>query len=243
MENKEFYNYLSLVYDNMIDFDSALKNRVSLLSNIVGSCKTAADLGCGTGIDSIALNSLGLKVDAFDHSEQMIAHAKLNASKHNAEVMFFTTPLETISFPKKYDLIVSLGNTIANIPEDKIGLVLQNCFRRLNMHGRLVIQILNYNLLNENKHIINETENELYSITRLHEKLGEDFFFHIKIHDKKKKSETVLSTRVYPYNFEQIYEFCKRFMISIKVYGDLKLNNFDKGTSKNLVIIGEKLIL
>src|SRR5210317_1544467 len=100
MENKDFYNSLSSIYDDMIDFDAALKRRTDLLSNITDSYKTEADLGCGTGIDSIALFSLGLTVDAFDLSDQMISHAKLNAQKYNAEISFYNFPLEDIAVKK-----------------------------------------------------------------------------------------------------------------------------------------------
>lgn len=240
MDNKNFYNSLSSIYDEMIDFDAALKRRVNLLSNIVGSHKTAADLGCGTGIDSIALSSLGLEVDAFDHSKKMIAQAELNASKYNADIQFFSSPLENISFSKKYDLIVSLGNTLANLSESKLRATLANCYRQLNENGRLVIQILNYYQVAGNRHIVNETENDFYSVIRYYEKINNDLLFKIRIKDKKGNSETLISTKIYPHKLELFSEICKSLLLNIKIYGDLQLNDFDKSNSKDLVIIGEK---
>jgi len=240
MDNKNFYNSLSSFYDEMIDFDAALKRRTSLLSTIVGSHKTAADLGCGTGIDSIALSILGLEVDAFDQSNEMIAQAELNASKYNAGIKFYSSSLENISSQKKYDLIVSLGNTLANISESKLRTTLEKCYGLLNTNGRLVIQILNYYQVGDDKHIVNEKENEHYSVIRYYEKINEDLFFNIRMKDKKDDSENLLTTKIYPHKVELISDICESVLLKVKVYGDLKLNDFDKSDSKDLVIIGEK---
>jgi ubiquinone/menaquinone biosynthesis C-methylase UbiE len=240
MDNKNFYNSLSSIYDEMIDFDAALKRRTSLLSNIVGPHETAADFGCGTGIDSISLSMLGLKVDAFDQSKEMIAQAEVNASKFNADIQFFSSPLENISPPKKYALIVSLGNTLANLSESKLKLTLDNCNNLLNKNGRLVIQILNYYRVTGERHIVNETENDFYSVSRYYEKINSDLFFKIKIVDKREESEKLLSTKIFPHKFELISEICRDLLFNINIYGDLKLNDFEKSSSKDLVIIGEK---
>jgi trans-aconitate methyltransferase len=240
MDNENFYNSLSSIYDEMIDFDAALKRRVDLLSNIVGSHKTAADMGCGTGIDSISLSKLGLQIDAFDQSDEMITQAKSNASKYNADIHFFSSPLENISSTKKYDLIVSLGNTLANLSESRLRTTLENLYKLLNNNGRLVIQILNYYQVTGDRHIVNETENNFYSVSRYYEKTNDDLFFKIRINDKRENSETLLSTQIYPHKLELISEICKSLSLQIKVFGDLQLNNFEKSSSKDLVIIGEK---
>ena len=110
----------------------------------------------------------------------------------------------------------------------------------MNKNGRLVIQILNYYQVAGEKHIVNETENDFYSVSRYYEKLNDDLFFKIRVKDKTKGSETLLSTKIYPHKVELISEICKSLLFSIKIYGDLQLNDFEKSSSKDLVIIGEK---
>jgi SAM-dependent methyltransferase len=243
MKHKEFYNILANVYDDMIDFDSALKRRIDLLSNIVRDYKTAADLGCGTGIDSIALYKLGLKTHAFDKSNKMINKAKLNASKYNADIQFFTSPLENITSPDTFDLIISLGNTLANLNDTQLRKTLAICSSSLNEGGKIVIQILNYKLVREKIHNINEMENSRYHVKRYYEKSGAELLFKIKIVDKENESEDSIETIVFPHSPKLIKQICNDEGIKINFYGSLNLSRFDINESKDLVIIGGKLSL
>lgn len=243
MDNRTFYNSASTFYDEMIDFDASLQRRINLISNIIGNYKTAADLGCGTGIDAIGLSKNGLRVDAFDQSKEMVERAKANASKHDAEIEFFTSSIEEISFQRKYNLMVSLGNTMSNLSEQDLRSSLKNCFFHLDKGGRLVIQVLNYNLVTDDTHVVNETENDLYKVIRYYERNDDGLLFNIKSFNKKDESETTLTTKIYPHKLEVFKEICTSFLLSMRVYGDLELNDFDESASKDLVIIGEKLVL
>jgi len=63
LPNKIFYDQLASDYDAMISFDKAVENKKANLKNIITSeMKSAADIGCGSGVDSNALASLGLKL-------------------------------------------------------------------------------------------------------------------------------------------------------------------------------------
>ena len=132
--SNSFYNSASVYYDKMIDFDSALHKRKILLSNFVNDkIKTVADVGCGTGVDSISLSLLGLNVTAFEPSPKMINIAKVNSEKHNCKIDFFNFSANEIpkTFYNKYELVVSLGNTLANIPSDKIDKSVSKLFKLL----------------------------------------------------------------------------------------------------------------
>ncbi|MBK7631515.1 MAG: class I SAM-dependent methyltransferase [Ignavibacteriales bacterium] len=112
--NNNFYNSASVYYDKMIDFDSALQKRKILLSNFIDKkIKSVADVGCGTGVDSIALALLGLNVTAYDPSSEMINIAKANSEKHNCKIDFHIFCANKIpkTFYNKFDIVVSLGNT------------------------------------------------------------------------------------------------------------------------------------
>jgi cyclopropane fatty-acyl-phospholipid synthase-like methyltransferase len=224
----------------MIDFDSALKRRIDLLSNIVGDYKTAADFGCGTGIDSIALSKLGLRTDAFDQSEEMIARAKSNASKYNADIKFFSCPLEDITSPNMYDLIVSLGNTMANLNVAQLKKTLGICKTLLNKGGRITIQILNFNLITENIHIINENETSKYKVTRYYEKDGNGLQFKIKIIDKINETEKLIETSIFPHTMNLLIQILNDMNFKVNFFGGLDLRRFEISKSKDLVAVAEK---
>ena len=145
--NNTFYNSASAYYDKMIDFDSALQKRKILLSNFVDEkIKSVADVGCGTGVDSISLSQLGLDVTSFDPSTEMINTARTNSEKYNCKIDFYNFGANEIpkTFYNKFDLVVSLGNTLANIPFGKIAISVVKLFKLLKKDGRVLIQILNY---------------------------------------------------------------------------------------------------
>src|SRR5574342_215201 len=71
--NKNFFDSISYFYDEMIGFGISLKNRIDMYKKILSpGLNIAADFGCGTGLDSIALCKNGFKVTAFDISPGMI---------------------------------------------------------------------------------------------------------------------------------------------------------------------------
>ena len=145
--NKEFFNQLALEYDQMISFDKAVMSKKKALSKFINPrMQFAADLGCGSGVDSIALSSLGLKVTAFDPSSEMIKAAKENARGEGLKINFNNYSIDSIpkSFNDKFDFAISLGNTFANIKKEKFKKSIFRCFDMLKGNGVLLIQILNY---------------------------------------------------------------------------------------------------
>ena len=98
--NKNFFNSVSEFYDEMIVFDKSLINRQNALKKFIKpGMKTAADIGCGTGLDSISLSKLGLKVTSFDISEEMIQHAKSNSGQRNLEIEYVNQSADKIGKP------------------------------------------------------------------------------------------------------------------------------------------------
>ena len=143
--NSQFFDELSDDYDVMINFESALKNKISFIKNFLeNNYNTALDLGCGTGADAIALSKLGLQVDAVDHSSGMLQQAIKNAKKFDTDINFIESGLLAFNpKDKHYDFIVSLGNTIANINLLELRILMSTIFRMLNKGGSALIQIVN----------------------------------------------------------------------------------------------------
>jgi SAM-dependent methyltransferase len=116
---------------------------------ITEEMKTAVDLGCGTGNDSIALSLNGLAVDGFDLSGDMIKTANENASKYGVKINFYNKSIDNIPviFHDKYDFAVSLGNSIANVEKKYLLKSFKKIFDILKPGSLFIIQILNFHAL------------------------------------------------------------------------------------------------
>ncbi|MBN1301888.1 MAG: class I SAM-dependent methyltransferase [Melioribacteraceae bacterium] len=245
MQNKKFFNELSEYYDSMIRFNDSLQKKKELLKNLIGSAKTAADLGCGTGLDSIALAQLGLDVIAFDPSDKMIGKAHLNAADQNAAIGFYDYPIIDIpqSFNEKFDLVISLGNTLANIEPGKIELSLKKTVSLMKPGARLLVQILNYKLIkNSNERIINITGNNDWVYVRFYDIFDDYFNFNVIQFSKQNyKNRFMLSTKIYPYTGEELTGiFGKAKLKEIDIFGSLKMEKYNEHISKDLIITAIK---
>ena len=164
LPNNVFYDELASDYDNMISFEKAVEIKKKLFINFVADeMKSAADIGCGSGVDSISLSSLGLKVTSFDPSSEMLKSAKANADRTKAKIDFHNYSADNIptEFNNNFDLVVSLGNTFANIPPEEFSSSLKRCYQILKPNGHLLIQVLNYEkILAEKQRIVNITAGE-----------------------------------------------------------------------------------
>ncbi len=245
-QNNNFYNSAAVYYDKMIDFDLALQRRKTLLSSFIDKqIKTVADVGCGTGVDSIALAQLGLNVTAFDPSYEMINIAKANSKKRNCKIQFNNFSADKISktFFNKFDLVVSLGNTLANIPFSKIEKSVGRLFRLLNKDGKVLIQILNYEkILKEKERIVNITKKEGNYFIRCYDFGKKDLRFNIlKFSADQTSKKELISTKIFPYKSKEIKEIFKAAgFCEIKLFGSLDQKPFDFKTSNDLILFAKK---
>ena len=242
LPNNTFYDELAADYDEMISFDSAVGKKKTLLKSfVIAEMKSAADIGCGSGVDSIALASLGLKVTAFDPSTEMLKVAKANTDKMSVKIEFYNYSADNIpeDFNNQFDLVVSLGNTFANIPKEKFLASLQRCYEILRPKGQLLIQVLNYEkILADKRRVVSITEgNDKYFI-RFYDFIGEQIVFNILTFSKSNTSDFKLtSTRIHPHQSEDfISGFQALGFNHISHYGDLNLSDFIPAQSKDLII-------
>ncbi|MGB5529081.1 MAG: methyltransferase domain-containing protein, partial [Ignavibacteriaceae bacterium] len=192
-------------------------------------------------IDSIALVSLGLKVTAFDPSVEMLAIAKENTERVKAKVTFHNQYIDSIpeDFNDQFDLVVSLGNTFANIRREQLVKSLQRCKQILKPQGILLIQILNYEkILNEKERIVNITEGVDKYFIRFYDFIGTDLIFNIILFNKEKPSEhKLISTKLFPHTLDDFNNAMNRVGFNeVEFFSDLELTIFYKELSKDLII-------
>jgi len=239
MNNNDFFNSISDFYDSMINFDSALQRRIDFFSKFNPKGK-ALDLGCGTGLDSIALSKLGLIVTASDQSSGMIHKAESNSQIQGVDISFITSPIQQIFLitKDKFDFIISMGNTLANIDEYQLNLLLENLYAFMNTGGTAVFQILNFEMPpSSGIYTIHKYEDELQIIDRFYEIESEKVWFCIESQSKKSGQSNKYKTQIFPHTksvWEKLID-AKKF--SIKFYGNSNLEEFNLKKSKDLFVI------
>lgn len=247
MNNEQFYNHLAGSYDGMINFENALTRRIELLRPFINpEYSTAADIGCGSGIDAISLAKLGLKVVAFDPSEEMLNVAQKNAA---------TFGLSTIEFNKakaheidplfygNFDLLTSLGNTLSNIPPNEIETSLRASYQLLKKDRGVVFQIVNYSkLIHENKRILNITKNDLHTYVRFYDFSDSKIMFNIlRFETENPAQHNLISTEVFYYSPDQLLTMLNEIGFEeIKLWGSMNRMEYAKEKSGDIVIYAKK---
>ena len=246
LTNKDFYDQLAPGYDEMISFSDAIERKKKLFQKIVTSdIESAGDIGCGSGIDSIALASLGVKVTAFDPSPEMIKLTEANANRLKVDIETNNCHAHKIpaKFNNKFELVVSLGNTFANISEKDFNKSLKRCFDILKPKGTLIIQMLNYErILSVKQRIVSITEGTSKYFIRFYDFKNEKIIFNILTFNKSNpKEHTITSTRVYPHSRNRFLAQLKTLGFNnILFYSNLKKSLFEKKEAVDLVVIARK---
>jgi glycine/sarcosine N-methyltransferase len=242
MDNKDFYNQLAATYDEMILFKSALeRKRISLKKILKSDMKTVADIGCGTGLDSIVLSQLGLEVTAFDPSQEMLKKAEANSVRAALKIDFHNHFVHKIpeSHIAKFNLVISSGNTFANIPKNLFDESIKKCFDLLKEKGLLVIQVLNYEkILRQKNRILNINEADDKIFVRFYDFEKDKLFFNVLAFDKYRTTgNVIITTELFPHsknNFEQ--SLAKAGFTEIEFSSSLSGDKFDPETSQDLFI-------
>lgn len=246
LKNYEFYDSLSGYYDGMIKFDNALKRKAENFANfITPDMKTAADFGCGSGVDAIALTRLGLSVTGFDSSHKMVSGAIENAKRMESDAEFSVSGLSKI--PKKYnglfDFICSTGNTIANLTTYDLQRTFEKASLLLKEPGVALFHILNYErILKEGKRILNISENESFTFVRFYEYKKSFLLFNVLIIDKAQpfKSE-IITTKIYPHLPKYLIRMVKNAGFKeVETFGNERKDEFKIESSFDLFLYCKK---
>ncbi len=240
--NKEFFDQTSEFYDAMINAEEAIKRKLDLFQRLEISKENTADLGCGSGVDSIALYKLNNKVDAFDPAPKMIELAKNNSTIRGLSINFNVNSIEDIpvEFDNKYSFICSLGNTVVNVKPDNLRKVFVRMKDLLKSNGKIFIQILNYDLLlSKRERIISINQSVIKQFIRFYDFQDDNLIFNIlQFSRDDSKDHNLISTKLYPHKFETIKEVIKEVGFrKSKFYGNFNLDEFKIDNSKDFVML------
>ncbi len=245
MDNKNFYDAASSFYDQMISFEKNLEIRKTAFSKLFPNPGSAADLGCGSGVDSIALAMNGHTVLSVDPSSKMLELAKTNSEKYSQSLSFQKSTIAAI--PQKYDsrfnYVISLGNTFANVEGTTIYSTIQRLFDLLADGGICLIHILNYSLITEQQErIVNIKPDEDNYYVRFYDFISGQINFNIlKFSKNDPKQYELISTRVFGYKKDLLAKtFDSVGFKELKFWSDLDGTKFNISTSKDLYIYAVK---
>ncbi len=151
MANSELYKSIALYYDHIFPIKQPA---VGFTRQFLPSDALLLDAGCATGNMAAALAPYCKYVDAFDLDPDMvnIAKEKFPSTKY---LSFFVGDMFKIKQQfgsNKYDLILCYGNTLVHLlSELKILHFLTQAYGLLQTNAHLLIQILNYNYILDEK--------------------------------------------------------------------------------------------
>lgn len=236
-----FYDEVSDIYEQMIDFRKNLDLRENAYKKIFLAKGTAADIGCGIGLDSVALALNGHQVTAFDISSRMIDEAKKNAAKFNTTVdalvhSFFSIPEE---FNNKFNYVVSVGNTIAHLNPGELKRAVKRINNMLLPGGKVFLHILNYELIrNQNKRVNNIANRDGKIIIRFYDSRNDDLDFNILSFPQDSPKEfKLVTTKHYPHTKGEIETALKAAgFIKVKFTKNFAGEKFNVRNSKDLFV-------
>ena len=191
------------------------------------------DLACGRGRYSQYLSTLGYKVTGIDISKDNITEAKKNESNNlNYIIHDMRYPLS-----QKFDLILNLFTSFGYYEKDADNLsVIKSIKSNLETDGQAVIDFFNIdyildNLIEKEEKTIDKTK---FIINRYLENdlLVKDI--SILLDNKSYKFQE----KVKAYRMDDFLAMFKDCNLTLKeIYGDYKLNSFNKNSSNRLIMV------
>jgi glycine/sarcosine N-methyltransferase len=246
MKNIQFYDSLSVDYDSMLDFSKLTDTRTEALKKFIkNGYRNAIDIGCGTGADSIALARNGLNVTGYDTSEKMLQKAKLNSKQRNLRIRFSSTPVQSAGTGNhsKFDIVVSLGNAIANISPAVLSKIIRKVYKLLKPGGSFIFQILNYNSVRKaDKRIVNITSGKGNMFIRFYDFEKHKLIFNVlRVNESNVKEYDLITTELFEYKRADLKALLNKSGFNkIEYYSDLNKSKFEQKTSKDLLVIAVK---
>lgn len=127
----------------------------------------AFDLGCGNGINSIALSDLGFSVNAIDFNLQLLAELKNHVEQRKIQIIDAHLLEYLYAVRSKPEIIACMGDTITQLSGlDQVEELIALSAQKLERGGKLILSFreLVNELTNENRFIqVNSDENRIHT--------------------------------------------------------------------------------
>jgi SAM-dependent methyltransferase len=194
---------------------------------------TILDLACGKGRHSIYLNTLGYHVTGVDLSENSIAFAK----QYENNSLHFDVHNMCIPYKEKFDAVFNLFTSFGYFddPEDNLSTI-KAIKSNLNASGFGVIDFMNTDYVLAN--LIPEDSKTIDGITFYMKRFLKDGFVTKTITFEAEGETYNFEERVKAFtlaDFKVLFEQAEVDLLD--VFGDYKLNKYNKDTSERLIML------
>ena len=230
--NSPFYHqlYKERDYSEATYFMNNLISRLQIDKN-----SSILDLACGRGRYSLYLSNIGHKVTGIDISKENISEAKKNESDELNYILHdMRQPLN-----QKFDLILNLFTSFGYYEKDADNLsVIKSIKSNLETNGQAVIDFFNIDYILDN---LVEKEEKNIDKTKfiIHRYLENDLLvkdISILLNNKSYKFQE----KVKAYRIDDFLAMFKSCNLKLQeIYGDYKLNSFNKNSSPRLIMVFE----
>ncbi len=247
---QNFYGSLASDYDAMTNFEQRVQKEQKIFQKWVErfSINTVLDAACGTGLHAIVLSQLGVNIIGADISVEMLDEARKNAKNAGEEIRWIQSPMQQLSqkISDKFDAVFCLGNSLPHLTDEKdLKAVVKGFSERLHPDGILVLQILNYNkILNEKNRIVNIKRNEKHEFIRFYDFLEDLIRFNIlriQWEGNNPVHHQLVSTELMPYLKDQLFRVLQnKGFRDIETFGNMTFDPFLENESSNLVMVAKK---
>jgi ubiquinone/menaquinone biosynthesis C-methylase UbiE len=245
----EFYEEIADQYDEMTRFHERVYKETAMLNLWIDryGFSTALDVACGTGIHTIAMASLGVRMVGIDISEAMLGKAKIHAEEFEVQVVWVHASMQQLRqhLHDKYQAIFCLGNSISHLlQQSDLDAAAENFYELLNPEGVLVIQLLNYHrILADRNRIVDIHRRGDTEYIRFYDFHQDRILFNlltIQFCDEV-CTHSLHTTPLYPYQKDELERGLSKYgFTDLEYYGDMQFHLFHEQASPNLVIVGRK---
>ncbi len=246
IDQQHFYSSIAKYYEQIFPLDYKKVNFIEFQFEEL-SGKSLLDAGCSTGEVANELAEKGNKVIGIDLNSEMIDIAKNRFPSSNLQFQEASMINLDEDFPEVFfDGIYCFGNTLVHLNSlAEIGFFFASARRHLNVGGKLMVQILNYDYILENEitdlPLIDTDKIGFIRKYDLPTRDGEKLIFNTELIIKSSRDSHFHASYLLPVRKSEI-----EILLEINGFGRVKFySNFEKrpygGNHLPLVFVAEKV--
>ncbi len=150
---QRFYSGFADKYDLFAPWDKRIRRERRFFKHILdmNRVNTVLDCFCGTGFHVAMLSEMGYEVEGMDISPDMVRRARENLKSKGLEARVRLGDVKALDTGKKYDCVLSMGNSLPHEFGDNVSLALKKMYEALNPGGTCIIHMENFDRLYEDR--------------------------------------------------------------------------------------------